>query len=55
MEDDFWGSLMMIEAGGNDYMLMRILVTHMGLEQAPTLIRGREDFPFLPIDGTSPW
>lgn len=51
----FPGPSFVIEAGGNDYMLMRMLAVQLGLVGKPILTDGDPVYNTLPVDGASPW
>lgn len=44
-----------VEAGGNDYLLMRMLAVELGLVPSPTLVGEDTPHSVLPVDGASPW
>lgn len=46
-----------VEAGGMDYMLIRMLMAEFGMDQPPAKLPGRYDtmLPVLPVAGPTPW
>lgn len=50
-----FGPRMMIEAGGIDYLLMRMLAVQLGILDPPVLHDDQTSVNFLPVDGLSPW
>jgi len=51
----FPGPGLNIEAGGNDYLLMRMLATNLGLVSVPNLTGEDTPIDVMPLIGASPW